>query len=73
MCVNLKDTANPLDPDSGDSDVILAACDVEGNFLVVKVRSHGARFHHEVSNAIAMTGVPIHQPALLYATRCVCS
>ena len=52
-------------------DIILAVCDVEGNFLVVKV-SPLARtlIFYGVTN-LNTTGLSIYQPPFVHAPRCV--
>lgn len=49
-----------------DADIILAACDVEANFMVVKV-SPSIPILDPVADTIV--GIPIQQPSFLYAAQ----
>lgn len=46
-------------------DIILAASDMEGNFLVVKVRIHNTDFQKSITPD--EIGIPIYRSPLLYA------
>jgi hypothetical protein len=50
-------------------DFILAACDVEGNFLVVKVGDSCAFTLHSLRSCL--TGLPIHRSVIMHASQLV--